>query len=218
MTIAAGSSPQAHSSTSAIYNPAIWPLARTPAELVTSRWMGLFPNDTGPQRGAALHISVDGEIIELSRTFNPSDDIAIDTGPVVRALDYIRDNLALSMTQLAELFGVTRKSVYDWYDGAAPRNNTFKRIHVLRDVIADNSAAADGLRQLKSVWDIEINGNSFRSLLDADNLDDAEMRVALNGKLNELSSRMVPITVASRRGSKPQGKAWLVDIERSTDG
>jgi transcriptional regulator with XRE-family HTH domain len=178
----------------------------------------LRANNTAPLKGATLSISVDGKIVDLLGEFYSLPGAVPASGAVVNALDFIREKLSLSMTQLADLFGVTRKSVYDWYEGAEPRSNSAKRINILQNVLNAMPEGDYDLRQLKSVWNIEVNGASFRSLFEDDRLDESHLEAALKEKLNELSLRLVPARASTHKASQQLGGAWLADIERSADG
>lgn len=131
-------------------------------------------------------------------------------------LDQIKDRLGLSITQMAELFGVTRKSVYDWYEGAEPRNQTTTRIETLIDVL-DTMPETIDLRRLKTVWNIAVSGQSFRAVFNDDNLDATSLRTDLKAKLNELSPRMVATTNPVHKKATPLGESHLSDIDRLAD-
>lgn len=53
-------------------------------------------------------------------------------------IQWIRDELSLSMSELAQLFGVTRKSVYDWFDGSNPRNHIAEKISAVKSFLVEN--------------------------------------------------------------------------------
>lgn len=128
-------------------------------------------------------------------------------------LTSIQSALGLSITQLAEIFGVTRKTVYDWLDGTEPRVVLSGKIDVLSEVIA-NSSGVD-LKRLKSVWGIPVSGKSFRELLMEDGSDQENMLRQASEKLAELAPRIG----ASRpkiSGAK-LGNSNLSDIDRVAD-
>jgi len=134
----------------------------------------------------------------------------------VERLDLIKDRLALSITQIAELFGVTRKAVYDWYEGAEPRPVTISRIEGLINVL-DTVPADIDLKRLKSVWNIGLSGQSFREVLCNSNLDQASLQSVLTTKLNELYPRMVATTGSLRKTAPQLGEAHLAEFDRSAD-
>ena len=135
---------------------------------------------------------------------------------VAERLDLIKDHLALSITQLAELFGVTRKTVYDWYEGTEPRRSAVNRMEMLIEVLNRASPKVD-LARLKAVWNIPVSGTSFRAVLGDDNLDADTLQKALLEKLNELSTRMVATTSPMRKTTSQFGEAQLAEFERRTD-
>lgn len=144
----------------------------------------------------------------------------LDPALVMRErLDQIKEQLALSVTQIAELFNVTRKSVYDWYEGAIPHTNKVSRMEVLIAVLSNSPASID-LRRLKSVWNIDIGDRSFREVFNDEHLDNANLQNAIATKLNELSPRMVTANklVAHRTKSNVNiGEAHFSDFERQAD-
>lgn len=135
---------------------------------------------------------------------------------VAERLDLIKDRLALSITQLAELFGVTRKTVYDWYEGTEPRRNAVNRMEILIDVLNRVSPEVD-LARLKAVWNVPVSGTSFRAVIGDDNLDAGTLQKGLLEKLNELSTRMVATTSPMRKTTSQFGEAQLAEFERQTD-
>lgn len=138
--------------------------------------------------------------------------------PVVLAqrLDWIKDRLALSITQMAELFGVTRKTVYDWYEGKGQRSATTVRMEILIDVLSLAPPDMD-LHRLKAVWGIAVSGKSFRDIFGDDKLNAAALRAALNEKLNGLSPRMVATPRFSQKPDTQFGEAQLAELDRRTD-
>lgn len=135
---------------------------------------------------------------------------------VAERLDLIKDHLALSITQLAELFGVTRKTVYDWYEGTEPRPKAVNRMEILIEVLNKASPEVD-LARLKAVWNVPVSGTSFRAVLGDDNLNADTLQKALLEKLNELSTRMVATTSPMRKTASQFGEAQLAEFERRTD-
>ncbi len=134
----------------------------------------------------------------------------------VQTLDAIKDHLGLSVTQLAELFGVTRKTVYDWYEGAVPRPALVSRMEGLLEIFEGHFTGVD-LRRLKSVWNIRISGKSFRDILIDDVLEFVDLKEALTEKVNELSPRLVPQKVFEGSSSVKLGEAHISEFSRNTD-
>lgn len=130
-------------------------------------------------------------------------------------LDLIKDRLALSITQLAELFGVTRKTVYDWYEGTEPRRNAINRIETLIEAL--NRYSELDLTRLKSMWSIPVSGKSFRAVLNDENLDAETLQNTLAKKLDELSTRMVATTSTMQKTTSQLGDAQLAEFDRRTE-
>jgi DNA-binding transcriptional regulator YiaG len=151
---------------------------------------------------------------QLTETLQKTSNIQLVA--VAERLDLIKDRLALSITQLAELFGVTRKTVYDWYEGTEPRRNAANRIEILIDVLNRASPGVD-LARLKAVWNVPVSGTSFRAVIGDDNLDVGTLQKALLEKLNELSTRMVATTTPMRKTTSQFGEAQLAEFGRQTD-
>lgn len=135
------------------------------------------------------------------------------TQSAVKSIDRIKIDLGLSITQLAEVFGVTRKTVYDWYDGAAPRAAVISRTHLLQSVIAAAPSHFD-MTRLKLAWKMDGEGRSFLAILNDDGLNEATTKAALVEKLNELSSRLVSASTQKVRSTMGLGDAHLSHIDR----
>ncbi|MDO8843877.1 MAG: hypothetical protein Q7V32_06000 [Methylicorpusculum sp.] len=164
---------------------------------------------------------VDGQRVQVELCKDQLTEISQKTSnfpslAVPERLDLIKDRLELSITQLAELFGVTRKTVYDWYDGTEPRRNTINRMEILIEALNGTSPEVD-LARLKAVWNVPVSGTSFRALLGDDNLNAGTLQKALLEKLNELSTRMVATTSQMRKTSSQFGEVQLAEFERRTD-
>ncbi len=69
-------------------------------------------------------------------------------------LRWVREKLGLSMTDLATLFGVTRKTVYDWFDGTKPRQLAVDRIAAIRAVA--ESCPPEFLGVLNQFWSTPV--------------------------------------------------------------
>jgi DNA-binding transcriptional regulator YiaG len=165
--------------------------------------------------GLPLFISTKAEVEPQIKTSQDNPDTS---SPIVltERFDLIKERLALSITQMAELFGVTRKAVYDWYDGAEPRPTMMNRMEILIDVINSVPLEVD-LRRLKAVWNIPISGKSFRTVFSDDSMDINTFRTALVEKLNELSTRMVEKTNSMQKSAVQFGEAQLTEFDRRAD-
>jgi hypothetical protein len=132
------------------------------------------------------------------------------------SLDLIKDRLALSITQMSELFGVTRKAVYDWYEGAEPRAAMINRIETLIDII--NTARPDiDLQRLKAVWNIPVSGRSFIMVFGDDSISIDTLRTTLVEKLDDLSPRMVKKTNSTQKTTSQFGESRLAEFDRRAD-
>jgi DNA-binding transcriptional regulator YiaG len=141
-----------------------------------------------------------------------------NTPPVTLAerLDLIKDRLALSITQMSELFGVTRKAVYDWYEGAEPRAAMINRIETLIDIINTARPEID-LQRLKAVWNIPISGRSFLMVFGDDSIGIDTLRTTLVEKLDDLSPRMVKKTNSTQKTTSQIGESRLAEFDRRAD-
>jgi len=131
----------------------------------------------------SIEFSNEGEIASLVQ---PKEDVQEETITFVDRLNPMRKQLALSITQMSELLGVTRKSIYDWYDGIEPRSNTMTRLEILTKALQSVSADVD-LTRLKVVWNIPVSGESFREVYSNSELNDGGLLEGLIAKLNDLS-------------------------------
>lgn len=165
------------------------------------------------QRKNLVILSNDQEIIinPVKSSINNLNSVALS-----ERLNQVKNRLDLSITQMAELFGVTRKSVYDWYEGVEPRQIKISRMETLIDVLMDESINAD-LKRLKVVWNIPISGHSFREVFNNDKLDAVSLKSKLISTLHELSPRMVKSANSVYKTTTQFGSAHLVDIDRSAD-
>lgn len=145
-----------------------------------------------------------------------SDTVAPQSLALAERLNSIKEALGLSVTQIAELFGVTRKSVYDWYEGVEPRSSKINRIEVLVDIL-QNSAANIDLRRVKFVWNIPENGSSFLSVLNDDRLDSSALKTKLSSKLHELAPRLARKDTQEHSRSSSFGEASLIEFDRIAD-
>lgn len=176
---------------------------------------------TTPKQQRSLLILVDGSPLLISTKQDVEiniNDWAKTTQSLghIERLDLIKDRLSLTITQMAELLGVTRKTVYDWYDGSEPRPTMLNRLEILIDAI--NSAPVDvDLRRLKTLWNIPISGKSFRAAFNDDNIDINTLRTALIEKLNELSTRMVEKSYSPYKSSAQYAESQVAEFDRRGD-
>jgi hypothetical protein len=151
-----------------------------------------------------------------SQTKLTQDNSNIPPVTLAESLDLIKDRLALSITQMSELFGVTRKAVYDWYEGAEPRAAMINRIETLIDII--NTARPDiDLQRLKAVWNIPVSGRSFIMVFGDDSIGIDTLRTTLVEKLDDLSPRMVKKTNSTQKTTSQLGESRLAEFDRRAD-
>lgn len=158
-------------------------------------------------------VNLDSNVIKLVKNISiEKEKIAEITFKT--QLESLQSELGLSITQLSQFFGVTRKSVYDWLDGTAPRNANSKRLEIMASVIA-SSNDRNNLKRLKGVWLTPINGKSFMDVIADDELGDEQKVAAASLKLDELAPRL-------GAQEKPKNKTYLgnahtSDIDRVAD-
>ncbi|WP_213780104.1 hypothetical protein [Caballeronia sp. dw_276] len=195
--------PDASSAGAIVWLPTVTAFG-TPGSLLKAKGMAFF---------------VDGvPFLVTPQTFSPpqSTETASAEWTVPEQLDAIKSRLDISVTQLAELFSVTRKTVYDWYEGQSPRNaKKGDKIRVLAELL-NNSGEAD-LKRLKAVWNIALPGGSFLSTLQSDTLVGSDLTDALAAKLNGLSVEMAAMANPVRRTGVFIGNSNLADIDRRSD-
>lgn len=158
-------------------------------------------------------ISLDSNAITLFKNIPIEKETTADV-TFKSQLEKTQADLGLSITQLSQFFGVTRKSVYDWLDGTAPRSSNGKRLDIINAVISANNSAFD-LSRLKTVWLTSINGSSFMDVISDEALsDDKKIEAALN-KLNELAPRLGTREKSARKTYL--GNAHTTDFDRVAD-
>lgn len=176
---------------------------------------------TTPSRHDNYGLYVDGRAVAIAK---PKELV---TKPICTAnlkslgsqnekLDLIQSKLGLSITQVSELFGVTRKAIYDWYDGAEPRRNIQNKIETLIDLLGEMPESID-IGKLKAVWKIPVSGKSFLTAFNEDNADLLSYRTTLKEKLDELSPKLVSTSISEIKTNPQLGKAHLAEFDRRTD-
>lgn len=158
-------------------------------------------------------ISLDSNTISLFKNI-PIEKEQVADITFKSQLETIQSDLGLSITQLSQFFGVTRKSVYDWLDGTAPRSANSKRLDVIAAVISASDNASN-LSRLKSVWLTSINGKSFMDVISDDALSDGEKISAALLKLDELAPRLG--TQEKLKSKTYLGNAHTTDFDRVAD-
>lgn len=135
---------------------------------------------------------------------------------MAEALNRIKDRLGLSVSQLAELFGTTRKIVYDWYERAEPGPLMASRITTLDAVLAQEYPWID-LKRLKAAWKVPVSDTSFLALLHAHAIRATEHQAALCAKLHELAPLIAPVSRPTDRRGVELGEAHLCEFDRRAD-
>lgn len=166
-----------------------------------------------------LVLTVDGNSAKVDRNIisivQPSK--VSEATPVISfkvQLETVQEKLGLSITQISQLFGVTRKSVYDWLDGAEPRINIANRMESISSII-DNNSSRYNLKRLKGVWLTAVSGRSFIDILADDSLDEATRLTIASAKLEELAPRLGQEN--AKTGKTYLGNAHTSDIDRVAD-
>ena len=90
---------------------------------------------------------------------------------------WLKDNFSLSMSEIANLFGVTRKAVYDWFDGSKPRQQMSDRIAGVREILEKN-VKSDHRKYVRLFWSTRIDGDA--SLLDLLKLPESTPEIIAN--------------------------------------
>jgi DNA-binding transcriptional regulator YiaG len=175
------------------------------------------PNGAGYVKPFLILRTDNGQQVVVPKvSISDKEDNSSNALSAQESLNNIKEDLALSVTQLAEMFEVTRKAVYDWYDGAAPRIATVTKINALVDVLASTPKDLD-VKRLKFIWKIPVEDKSFLTVLNDEKLDAENLRQALRDKLHQLSSRLASPPSKPVRTSEGLGRAHLADIERDGD-
>jgi len=184
--------------------------------------LGIFRNGTqliGTTSANQNILIVDGVIFgyDINKSEHSNLKSAVTSNQISAAeqLDEIKNSLGLSVTQMAELFGVTRKTIYDWFEGVEPRANAMNRIDVMLDVLHETSQDVD-IRKLRTVWSFIVSERSFLATFNDYNIDATTLRVALAEKLHELYPRLVKSSAAPSLSTTKIGNAHLAEFERST--
>ena len=176
------------------------------------------------KRSAILVVNSSAVIIGfhkyLPSTFSiqAANDKPLDGAPPLPfsdRLETVQKRLGLSITQVAELFGVTRKSVYDWFDGkSSPRTAAIQKAEALNDIINESPTDID-ITRLKTVWNIPTDGESFLSVLRDDNISVDQLKEKALAKLVALGPRLGKADLTA--GKVRQPLSTLIDIDRSID-
>lgn len=130
-------------------------------------------------------------------------------------LQNVQKSLGVSITQLSDLLGVTRKSIYDWLEGRSiPRAANTRRLELIADIIRAKSTSLN-MARLKGIWNIHINGRSIRDVLADESLSELARREEIEEKLLYLSPRLA--YASSVKKASDLGDAHTSDADRVCD-
>lgn len=133
-------------------------------------------------------------------------------------LRWLRGSLGVSMSEIAELFGVTRKAVYDWFNGSAPKRvGRIAKIQWVRSAL-EGQLSAERLRLIRHVWEQPLEGGSClweQLRLSAAGASEAAAIARslglLEGPLREIERRQARFSDSP----SPLGEAHAEDLIRS---
>jgi hypothetical protein len=197
----------------------------TPDSGYTDHSHTLFRNGSNPlshgSNRARIIYEVDGVLVQpfnfQSNTVETSNiDKSLSLQTTSEKLNVLKSDLGLSMTQLAELFGVTRKTIYDWYDGVEPRAAAINKIAVILHLLSNRPQGVD-VKVLKTVWKIPVSGSSFLGTFHSDVIDDGQLAQSLSLKLRELSDRLTTRSGHGDQTAYRLAKNNLSEYERHAD-
>ncbi|MGE8100334.1 helix-turn-helix domain-containing protein [Pseudomonas fluorescens] len=181
-----------------------------------SNWTGLQPT----RKNSIVFVNKETADIRISLTTTTSlkkEKNKDNTNVILFAdqLEAVQEKMKLSITQVAELFGVTRKTVYDWYEGkTTPRSAASNRLEILSEITNSKPKNFD-IGRLKTVWNVPISGKSFLSVIQDENLNPVELREEASKKLAELGPRLAP--TAANGTAIYLGDAHTSDVDRDTN-
>lgn len=190
-----------------------WPLSQAVGPLTTPE---------GQKRSSfPLLVFVDGAPSAICVVANEAfakEVVEPADGDVRSDLERIKCGLGLSLTQMAQLFGVTRKTVYDWYEGVEPRNTAKSRVRALDALVNEKSAKVE-LKRLKYVWDIAVNGASFKDVLSTAEGGFEHIYDLVSAKIDEVSPLLVSRSAkkSPSANTRLHGNAHLAEFDRSSD-
>lgn len=113
--------------------------------------------------------------IEHLATLQPNDSCVLTHAEMIQNL--VRDGLSISM--LAEIFNVTRPTIYSWQEGTAPQMDKQIRIELVTKLLA--SIDARRLSLMSKVWNRSVGDNpSLFEILTAKTIEESDFRKALS--------------------------------------
>ncbi|WP_162874176.1 hypothetical protein [Pseudomonas viridiflava] len=177
------------------------------------------------KRSATVRVNTSPVVIGYDRTidrvviFAPVNDLVpfkISAPlPFSARMESVQNKYNLSITQLAQLFSVTRKSVYDWMeDKSKPRAAIIEKTEILIDMANEAPPGID-LSRLKTVWSIPMDGQSFLDLLHDDRISTEALKDRALVKLEALGPKLGKGEISSKEVRHPL--STIIDIDRSID-
>lgn len=139
-----------------------------------------------------------------------SDDAISNPPSWVQDLAWIKEHADVTVSRLADVFGVTRKAFYGWVEGAEPRKGgSLLRISALREILASLPSIAHRSAFFGLIDDILGDGRSFREAFQSP-VDEPVYRDRLNGKLAELAPAL---DIAAKRINRSVGNSKSFEID-----
>ena len=145
-----------------------------------------------------------------SKGANKAGDAASNPPSWVQDINWIKGNADVTVSRLAEAFGVTRKAFYGWMEGAEPRKGgSLYRISILREILESLPAPAYRSVFFGLIDEISGDGASFREVF-LSPVDEPGYRDRLNGKLAEMASSLES---AVRRANRSVGNSRFFESD-----
>lgn len=164
----------------------------------TNTHVGSYVN---PKDKSPVHLVVGASTL---KAVSAADDSAPNPPSWVQDLGWIKEHADVTVSRLADVFGVTRKAFYGWIDGAEPRKGgSLIRISVLREILAGLPSIAHRSAFFGLIDDISGDGTTFREVFQS-SVDGPGYRDRLNGKLAELAPAL---DVAAKRINRSAGSS-----------
>ncbi|NMZ58175.1 hypothetical protein [Pseudomonas nitroreducens] len=170
-----------------------------------------------PFNGGRIRVLINDVVFETSKIEfkeTPIESTSVIASPTTTSekLSLLQSSFGISITQMSDILGVTRKTIYDWIDGSEPRPASSQKIDILTEISERHSNI--NLSRLKTVWNIPINGKSLRQVLAEDSTD-------RTGVLEDASAKIAALAPKLGAPSKPSKAkirmAHLSDIDRASD-
>lgn len=129
---------------------------------------------------------------------------------------WLKDSLGTGVSGLADLFGVTRKTIYDWLEGVEPkRDGRVAKISALRTAL-EGLALRSRYQLLRQVWNLPIeNGRPLIEILRSGEGDARSLQEEIQGVLRSLEPTLSYIEQRNARSSRQGiGRGHTEDVVR----